>query len=424
MWVAWLNCKGGQRGLQPCLCSEEFESEFEAADILFLPESCSSLKECRTAKGKKEGKNFPLISKRGETTTSTGGVAVLLSRRARSVGWEEERLSNAAAIVRHPDLNTPLLCGVCDPCADSMHADDTFLTDLKDRLEEKRREGGGRRRIVSVGGDFNARTGSEAPRLTFGENAGEGVRGEMWEKEETPFRPTRQSKDRVVNWKGKRMISFCEETEIVLINGLRECKVAGDGGVKSFAFDDSFTFSALGRDAWAVNDYLLQKRQEKWSEGAGGTKQPDVQTFFPTKDEAEAVVAPYAGTHEKRIKCDMLTTDFLASVGWLHLTENEALRKLVKALDPRYDLPSVGKVQRLLLPTLKNEIILSIKDRLRKAATRRVSIILDIWSHSERLGGNFPLLRKSSLQVRKATDLFIFTSNTRGLLSALARHRR
>uniref|UniRef100_A0A0G4GKE5 Uncharacterized protein n=1 Tax=Chromera velia CCMP2878 TaxID=1169474 RepID=A0A0G4GKE5_9ALVE len=88
---------------------------------------------------------------------------------------------------------------------------------------------------------------------------------------------------------------------------------------------------------------LLQERQEKWSEGAGGTKQPDVRTFFPTKDEAEAVVAPYAETHEKRIKCDMLTTDFLASAGWPHLTENEALRKLVKALDPRYDLPSVGK---------------------------------------------------------------------------------
>uniref|UniRef100_A0A0G4G4C9 Uncharacterized protein n=1 Tax=Chromera velia CCMP2878 TaxID=1169474 RepID=A0A0G4G4C9_9ALVE len=98
---------------------------------------------------------------------------------------------------------------------------------------------------------------------------------------------------------------------------------------------------------------LLQERQEKWSEGAGGTKQPDVQTFFPTKDEAEAVVAPYAETHEKRIKYNMLTTDFLASAGWPHLTENEALRKLVKALDPRYDLPSVGKVQRLLLPTLK-----------------------------------------------------------------------
>uniref|UniRef100_A0A0G4I2G9 Uncharacterized protein n=1 Tax=Chromera velia CCMP2878 TaxID=1169474 RepID=A0A0G4I2G9_9ALVE len=156
------------------------------------------------------------------------------------------------------------------------------------------------------------------------------------------------------------------------------------------------------------------------------------------------------------------------------------LRKLVKALDPRYDLPSVGKVQRLLFLTLKNEIILSIKDRLRKAATRRVSITLDIWSHSgklgflaitihwltenfemdsasfldpettiyygakqigemvrkvlnllgisleevlRRLGGNFPLLKKSSLQVRKATDFFIFTSNTRGLLSALAWHR-
>eukprot|EP00820_Chromera_velia_P022567 Cvel_8319.t2-p1 / transcript=Cvel_8319.t2 / gene=Cvel_8319 / organism=Chromera_velia_CCMP2878 / gene_product=hypothetical protein / transcript_product=hypothetical protein / location=Cvel_scaffold457:32398-34107(+) / protein_length=491 / sequence_SO=supercontig / SO=protein_coding / is_pseudo=false len=78
----------------------------------------------------------------------------------------------------------------------------------------------------------------------------------------------------------------------------------------------------------------------------------------------------------------MLTTDFLASAGWPHLTENEALRKLVKALDPRYDLLSVGKVQRLLLPTLKNEIILSIKDRLRKAATRRVSITLNMWSHS------------------------------------------
>uniref|UniRef100_A0A0G4G350 Uncharacterized protein n=1 Tax=Chromera velia CCMP2878 TaxID=1169474 RepID=A0A0G4G350_9ALVE len=58
MWVAWLNCKGGQRGLQPCLCFKEFESEFDAADILFLPESYSSLKECRTAKGKKEGKNL------------------------------------------------------------------------------------------------------------------------------------------------------------------------------------------------------------------------------------------------------------------------------------------------------------------------------------------------------------------------------
>uniref|UniRef100_A0A0G4HJ64 Uncharacterized protein n=1 Tax=Chromera velia CCMP2878 TaxID=1169474 RepID=A0A0G4HJ64_9ALVE len=65
----------------------------------------------------------------------------------------------------------------------------------------------------------------------------------------------------------------------------------------------------------------------------------------------------------------MLTTDFLASAGWPHLTENEALRKLVKVLDPRYDLLSVEKVQRLLLPTLKNEIILSIKDRLRKAVT-------------------------------------------------------
>uniref|UniRef100_A0A0G4IB63 Protein kinase domain-containing protein n=1 Tax=Chromera velia CCMP2878 TaxID=1169474 RepID=A0A0G4IB63_9ALVE len=131
---------------------------------------------------------------------------------------------------------------------------------------------------------------------------------------------------------------------------------------------------------------LLQERQEKRSEGAGGSKQPDVRTFFPTKDEAEAVVAPYAETHEKRIKCDTLTTDFLASAGWPHLTENEALRKLVKALDPRYDLPSVGKVQRLLLPTLKNKIILSIKDRLRKAATRRVSIILDIWLHSGKSG--------------------------------------
>uniref|UniRef100_A0A0K6S5Z7 Uncharacterized protein n=1 Tax=Chromera velia CCMP2878 TaxID=1169474 RepID=A0A0K6S5Z7_9ALVE len=82
----------------------------------------------------------------------------------------------------------------------------------------------------------------------------------------------------------------------------------------------------------------------------------------------------------------MLTTDFLASAGWPYLTENEALRKLVKALDPRYDLPSMRKVQRLLLPTLKNEIILSIKDRLRKAATRRVSITLDMWSHSGKLG--------------------------------------
>uniref|UniRef100_A0A0G4I2K2 Uncharacterized protein n=1 Tax=Chromera velia CCMP2878 TaxID=1169474 RepID=A0A0G4I2K2_9ALVE len=82
----------------------------------------------------------------------------------------------------------------------------------------------------------------------------------------------------------------------------------------------------------------------------------------------------------------MLTTDFLASAGWPHLTENEALRKLVKVLGPRYDLPSVTKVQRLLLPTLKNEIILSIKDRLRKAATRRVSITLDMWSHSGKLG--------------------------------------
>uniref|UniRef100_A0A0G4FKU4 Uncharacterized protein n=1 Tax=Chromera velia CCMP2878 TaxID=1169474 RepID=A0A0G4FKU4_9ALVE len=82
----------------------------------------------------------------------------------------------------------------------------------------------------------------------------------------------------------------------------------------------------------------------------------------------------------------MLTTDFLASAGWPHLTENKTLRKLVKALDPCYDLPSVGKVQRLLLPTLKNEIILSIKDRLRKAATRRVSITLDMWSHSGKSG--------------------------------------
>uniref|UniRef100_A0A0G4FET2 DUF659 domain-containing protein n=1 Tax=Chromera velia CCMP2878 TaxID=1169474 RepID=A0A0G4FET2_9ALVE len=82
----------------------------------------------------------------------------------------------------------------------------------------------------------------------------------------------------------------------------------------------------------------------------------------------------------------MLTTDFLASAGWPHLIENKALRKLVKALDPRYHLPSVGKVQRLLLPTLKNEIILSIKDRLRKAATRRVSIILDMWSYSRKSG--------------------------------------
>uniref|UniRef100_A0A0K6S7V5 DUF659 domain-containing protein n=1 Tax=Chromera velia CCMP2878 TaxID=1169474 RepID=A0A0K6S7V5_9ALVE len=82
----------------------------------------------------------------------------------------------------------------------------------------------------------------------------------------------------------------------------------------------------------------------------------------------------------------MVTTDFLASAGWPHLTENEALRKLVKALDPRHDLLSVGKVQRLLLPTLKNEIILSIKDRLRKAATRRVSITLNMWSHSGKSG--------------------------------------
>uniref|UniRef100_A0A0K6SAX3 Uncharacterized protein n=1 Tax=Chromera velia CCMP2878 TaxID=1169474 RepID=A0A0K6SAX3_9ALVE len=82
----------------------------------------------------------------------------------------------------------------------------------------------------------------------------------------------------------------------------------------------------------------------------------------------------------------MLTTDFLASAGWPHLTENEALQKLVKALDPRYDLPSVGKVQRLLLPTLKNEIVLSIKDTLRKAATRRVLITLDIWLHLEKSG--------------------------------------
>uniref|UniRef100_A0A0G4H4J0 Uncharacterized protein n=1 Tax=Chromera velia CCMP2878 TaxID=1169474 RepID=A0A0G4H4J0_9ALVE len=67
---------------------------------------------------------------------------------------------------------------------------------------------------------------------------------------------------------------------------------------------------------------LLQERQEKWLEGAGGMKQPDLRTFFPTKDEAEAVVAPNAETHEKRIKCDMLTTDFLASAGWPHLTEN------------------------------------------------------------------------------------------------------
>uniref|UniRef100_A0A0G4F2J0 Uncharacterized protein n=1 Tax=Chromera velia CCMP2878 TaxID=1169474 RepID=A0A0G4F2J0_9ALVE len=101
---------------------------------------------------------------------------------------------------------------------------------------------------------------------------------------------------------------------------------------------------------------LLQERQEKRSEGAEGTKQPDVQTFFPTKDEtdSEAVVAPYTETHKKRIKYNMLTTDFLANAGWPHLTENEALRKLVKALDPRYDLPSVGKVQRLLLPILKS----------------------------------------------------------------------
>uniref|UniRef100_A0A0G4HUK7 DUF659 domain-containing protein n=1 Tax=Chromera velia CCMP2878 TaxID=1169474 RepID=A0A0G4HUK7_9ALVE len=82
----------------------------------------------------------------------------------------------------------------------------------------------------------------------------------------------------------------------------------------------------------------------------------------------------------------MLITDFLASAGWPHLTENEALRKLVKALDPRYNLPSVGKVQRLLLPTLKNENILSIKDRLRKVATRRVSITLDMWSYSGKSG--------------------------------------
>uniref|UniRef100_A0A0G4I0V6 DUF659 domain-containing protein n=1 Tax=Chromera velia CCMP2878 TaxID=1169474 RepID=A0A0G4I0V6_9ALVE len=82
----------------------------------------------------------------------------------------------------------------------------------------------------------------------------------------------------------------------------------------------------------------------------------------------------------------MLTTNFLASAGWPHLTENEALQKLVKALDPRYDLPSVGKVQRLLLPTLKNKIILSIKDRLRKAVTRRVSITLDMWLHSGKSG--------------------------------------
>uniref|UniRef100_A0A0G4HQ45 Uncharacterized protein n=1 Tax=Chromera velia CCMP2878 TaxID=1169474 RepID=A0A0G4HQ45_9ALVE len=46
----------------------------------------------------------------------------------------------------------------------------------------------------------------------------------------------------------------------------------------------------------------------------------------------------------------------------------------------------MGKVQRLLLPTLKNEIILSIKDRLKKAATRRVSITLDMWSHSGKSG--------------------------------------
>uniref|UniRef100_A0A0G4H8W6 Uncharacterized protein n=1 Tax=Chromera velia CCMP2878 TaxID=1169474 RepID=A0A0G4H8W6_9ALVE len=84
----------------------------------------------------------------------------------------------------------------------------------------------------------------------------------------------------------------------------------------------------------------------------------------------------------------MLITDFLAwsSAGWPHLTENEALRKLIKALDPRYDLPSVRKVQRLLLPTLKNEIILSIKDRLRKVATRQMLITLDMWSHSKKLG--------------------------------------
>uniref|UniRef100_A0A0G4FK41 ACB domain-containing protein n=1 Tax=Chromera velia CCMP2878 TaxID=1169474 RepID=A0A0G4FK41_9ALVE len=51
----------------------------------------------------------------------------------------------------------------------------------------------------------------------------------------------------------------------------------------------------------------------------------------------------------------MLTTDFLASVGWPHLTENEALRKLVKALDPRYDLPSVGKVHEKQILTYKTD---------------------------------------------------------------------
>uniref|UniRef100_A0A0G4I7A9 Uncharacterized protein n=1 Tax=Chromera velia CCMP2878 TaxID=1169474 RepID=A0A0G4I7A9_9ALVE len=104
-------------------------------DVLVLTETRTEMTMCSLSGGGMGGTNYPL-EREGRMVTATGGIAVLLSRRARELGFQTERATEAAVFVQAPGF--PLIVGLYDPPEDSTHENDGFLEERKWRKREEK----------------------------------------------------------------------------------------------------------------------------------------------------------------------------------------------------------------------------------------------------------------------------------------------
>ena len=88
---------------------------------------------------------------------------------------------------------------------------------------------------------------------------------------------------------------------------------------------------------------------------------------------------PYKNYSNKKRELDELVVRIIVEdIQPLSVAEDKGFRRLVHALDPRYDLPSCREITRTLLPSMYKGEVEIIKKELEKA--KHISLTTDIWT--------------------------------------------
>ena len=109
-------------------------------------------------------------------------------------------------------------------------------------------------------------------------------------------------------------------------------------------------------------------REESDSGVAAKSSRPSTSTVQPTLIDTINKATPYKNDSNKKRELDELVVRMIVEdLQPLSVVEDKGFRRLVHALNPRYDLPSRREITRTLLPSVYEGEVEVIKKELEKA---------------------------------------------------------